>query len=300
MLHRCVRQSTFVKPSIYLSLTTSPVFFNSFQDDGFVTTAAEPWFKVKVQLIQQYFESFITNVSGKVNDIVFVDLYSGSGLYSIGHQKELFPSTALASLQYDLPVSKWIFCEPSSENAKALKIRVNKYFRGKNVVIFESKPEQLFDKFRSYIPQSKGNHKVAIFCVVDPFAIDIPFTTIDKLNDLGFSFLIPYTFSLTSRLDYKFYLKDQRERLNKYLGGFRDIEKLEEVNSNFEFYRRLVKIQQNNMLMLGLNTTLSVHKLNSGLMDMPFYNMGFYSKQLSAKMISTDIQKQSTQQFQLF
>jgi three-Cys-motif partner protein len=174
--------------------------------------------------------------------------YSGSGLYSIGHQKQLFPSAALASLQYELPVSKWIFCEQSSENAKALKIRVNKYFRGKNVVIFESKPEQLIDKFRTYVPQSKGAYKVAVFCLVDPFSIDIPFTTIDKLNDLGFSFLIPYTFSLGGRLDYNFYIKEQRDRLKKYLGGFQDIEKLEDVKSNFEFYKKLVKIQQNNML----------------------------------------------------
>lgn len=283
-----------------MSLSTSPAFFNSFQDDGFVTTAAEPWFKVKVQVIQQYFESFITNVSGKVNDIVFVDLYSGSGLYSFGHQKELFPSVSLTSLQDNLPVSKWIFCEQSSENAKALKIRVNKYFRGKNVVIFESKPEHLLEKFRSYIPQSKAGYKVAIFCVVDPFSLDIPFTTLDKLNDLGFTFLIPYTFSLSNRLDYKFYLREQRDRLKKYLGGFRDFEKLEEVKSNVEFYRKLVKIQQNNMLMLGLNTTVSVHKLNSGLMEMPFYYIGFYSKQLSAKTVAGDIQRQAATQIQLF
>lgn len=283
-----------------MSLTTSPAFFNSFQDDGFVTTAAEPWFKVKVQLIRQYFESFISHVSGRVNDIVFVDLYSGSGLYSVGHQKQLFPSAALTSLQYDLPVSKWIFCEESSENARALRVRVNKYFRGKNVVIFESKPDQLIDRFRSYVPQSKGNYKVAVFCLVDPFSIDIPFTTIDKLTDLGFSFLIPYTFSLGGRLDYTFYLKEQKERLNKYLGGFRDIEKLEDVKSNLEFYKRLVKTQQNNMLMLGLNTSLSVHKLSSGLMEMPFYHIGFYSKQLSVKTVSGDIQNQASKQIQLF
>jgi three-Cys-motif partner protein len=283
-----------------VSLNPSPAFFNSFQDDGFVTTAAEPWFKVKVQLIQQYFESFITNVSGKVNDIVFIDLYSGSGLYSIGHQKQLFPSASLAALQYELPVSKWIFCEQSAENAKALKIRVNKYFRGKNVVIFESKPEQLIDKFRSYVPQSKGAYKVAVFCVVDPFSIDIPFTTLDKLNDLGFSFLIPYTFSLSGRLDYKFYLNEHREKLNKYLGGFKDIEKLEGVKSNLEFYKKLVHIQQNNMLMLGLNTTLSVHKLDSGLMELPVYHTGFYSKQLSPKIVVQEIRERATTQFALF
>lgn len=278
----------------------SSTFFSSFHDDGFVTTAAEPWFKVKVQLIQQYFESFIENVSGKVNEIVFVDLYAGSGLYSIGHRKELFPATALAALQYDLPVSKWIFCEPSPENAKALKIRVNKYFRGKNVVIFESKPEQLIEKFRTYIPPSKAGHKVAVFCVVDPFSMEIPFTTLDKLNDLGFSFLIPYTFALGGRLDHSFYTKQQPEKLKKYLGGFKDIEQLQGVTNNLAFYKKLVKLQQTNMLMLGLNTTLSVHKLSSALMDMPMYYMGFYSKQLPVKTVSGDVQKRTSPQFQLF
>jgi three-Cys-motif partner protein len=281
-----------------LSLQASSQFFSSFQDDGFVTTAAEPWFKVKVQLIQQYFHSFATNISGKVDDIIFVDLFSGSGLYSIGHKKELFAATCLASLQTELPVTKWVFCEHSPENAKALKVRVNKYFRGKNVVIFESKPDQAIDKFRSYVPQSKGSYKVAVFCVVDPFSIDIPLTTISALNDMGFSFLIPYTFSLNNRLDCKFYIKEQKDRLTKYLGGFDD--KFKEANSNHEFYKRLVKTQQNNMLMMGLNTSLSVHKLDSGLMEMPYYYTGFFSKQLSPKVVQQEVLEESQHQFELF
>ena len=283
-----------------MTLQTSSAVLSSFDDDGFITTAAEPWFKVKVQLIQQYFQSFITNVSENVDDIVFVDLFSGSGLYSIGHKKELFAATCLASLQTELPVSKWIFCEHSQENASALKIRVNKYFRGKNVVIFESKPDQLLDKFRSYVPQSKGSYKVAVFCVVDPFSIDIPFTLIDQLTDLGFSFLFPYTFSLNSRLDYKYYQKEQKEKLSKYLGGFKDTDRFQEIKSNQEFYKQLVRAQQNNMLMLGLNTSLSVHKLDSGLMEMPHYYMGFFSKQLSPKVLRQEVLAESHSQLDLF
>ncbi|MFZ2907018.1 MAG: three-Cys-motif partner protein TcmP [Cyclobacteriaceae bacterium] len=283
-----------------MNSSASSAFFSSFQDDGFVTTAAEPWFKVKVQLIQQYFHSFAANVSGKVDNIVFVDLFSGSGLYSIGHQKGLFPATSLASLQTELPISKWIFCEHSVENARALKVRVNKYFRGKNVVIFESKPDQLLDKFQTYIPPSKGGYKVAVFCVVDPFSIDIPFSTVEYLQGLGFSFLIPYTFSLGSRLDYRFYRKDQKERLAKFLGGFKDVDSFQDVKSNVEFYKKLVKIHQNNMLMLGLNTSLTVHKLDSGLMEMPYYYMGFFSKQLSPKIVQHDVQVENYHQLQLF
>lgn len=281
-----------------MNSSSSSAFLSSFQDDGFITTAAERWFKVKVQLIQQYFHSFVTNVSGKVDDIIFVDLFSGSGLYSIGHKKELFAATCLASLQTDLPVSKWIFCEHSSENAKALKVRVNKYFRGKNVVIFESKPDQVIDKFRSYVPQSKGSYKVAVFCVVDPFSIDIPFATIDSLNDMGFSFLIPYNFPLNSRLDCKFYIKEEKDGLTKYLGGAH--EKFKDAKNNHDFYKRVVRAQQNNLLMLGLNTSLSVHKLDSGLMEMPYYYMGFASRQLSPKIVQQEVLAESHHQLQLF
>ena len=283
-----------------MNSSSSSAFSSSFQDDGFVTTAAEPWFKVKVQLIQQYFHSFVTNVSGKVDDIVFVDLFSGSGLYSIGHQKELFAASSLSSLQTELPVTKWIFCEHSAESARALKVRVNKYYRGKNVVIFESKPDQILDKFQLYVPQSKGAYKVAVFCVVDPFSIDIPFTTIEALQSFGFSFLIPYTFSINNRLNYKFYIKEQKDRLAKYLGGFRDVDAFDGVKNNTEFYKKLVRTHQNNMLMLGLNTSLSVHKLDSGLMEMPHYYMGLFSKQLSPKIVQQEVQAESHHQLHLF
>ena len=278
----------------------SSIFSASFSDDGFVTTASEPWFKVKVQLIQQYFQSFVTHVSERVEDIVFVDLYSGSGLYSIGHQKELFAATSLASLEHQVPVSKWIFCEGSTESAHALKIRVKKYFRSKNVVILESKPEHLIDKFRYYVPQSKGTYKVAVFCVVDPFSIDIPFAMLSQLTELGFSFLVPYAFSLNNRLDYKFYLRDQKERLKKYVGGCNDLSAFDDIKSNQEFYKRLVRMHQNSMLMLGLNTSLSAHKLDSGLMEMPLYYMGFYSRQLATNTIQRDIRKSLHAQIQLF
>ncbi|HEU5292128.1 MAG TPA: three-Cys-motif partner protein TcmP [Cyclobacteriaceae bacterium] len=281
-----------------MNSTASSAILCSLHDDGLITTAAEPWFKVKVQLIQQYFHSFVTNVSGKVDDIIFVDLFSGSGIYSIGHKKELFAATCLASLQTHLPVTKWIFCEHSSENSKALKVRVNKYFKGKNVVIVESRLDQAIDKFRSYVPQSKGSYKVAVFCLVDPFSIDIPFTTIDSLNDMGFSFLIPYNFSLNNRLDYKFYIKEQRDKLTKYLGGLH--ENFKESKSNHDFYKRVVRAHQNNILMLGLNTSLSVHKLDSGLMEMPYYYMGFASRQLSPKVVRKEVLVESHHQLQLF
>src|SRR6478752_5109764 len=172
-----------------------------FTDDSFSITAAEPWIKEKVAIVRQYLSSFVLNLHGRIDELVFVDLSAGNGLYSLGAKKEIFAAPSLMALSLDLPINRYIFCESDNTQSGILKIRTNKYFRGKNVIHLEGKPEELIDKLQLYVPQSKGNYKVAVFCLCDPFSLDIPFTVISKLNDLGFSFLIPFTFVLNDHLN---------------------------------------------------------------------------------------------------
>lgn len=269
-----------------------------FNDDGFSITAAEPWFKGKVQVLQNYLQSFVTTAASRTDEIIFVDLFSGSGLYSIGHQKEVFAGAGLASLATDLPIVKWIFCEDNPDHTKAIKTRINKHYKNKNVLVLEADHDSLFSKLRECIPQSKGAYQVAILCLIDPFSIDVPFSLIEKLSSIGFSFLIPFTFSLNERLSCSFYLNEQREKLKRYAGF--QVEQINEVQSNVHFYKRLIKIYQRNMLMLGLNSSLSVHKLNSVFMDIPMYYVGYFSKQISPKNIQREVQSTTQVQFELF
>jgi len=272
-----------------------------FTDDGFSITAAEPWIKEKVAIVRQYLSSFVLNLHGRIDELVFVDLSAGNGLYSLGAKKEIFAASSLMALSLDLPINRYIFCEADNEQSGVLKIRTNKYFRGKNVIHLEGKPEELIDKLQLYVPQSKGNYKVAVFCLCDPFSLDIPFNTISKLNDLGFSFLIPFTFVLNDHLNYKFYTQEQREKVSRFLGGFKDIERLEkDLTSNTVFYKRLIHIFENNMLALGLNAATSVHKIDSGLMEVPMYYTGLFSKQFATKAILQDVEAARNVQFDLF
>ena len=270
-----------------------------FSNDGFGITAAEPWFKVKVQLLQSYLQTFITHSSGRADEIIFVDLFAGSGLYSHGHQKEVFPSCGLASLASDWPFSKWILCERNPEEVRALKIRTNKHFRRKNVVILDQPFDELFEKLRLYVPQTKGGYRATTICLVDPFSLDIHFSFLQKLAEIGFSFLIPFTFNLNGWHDYRYYTEEHGEKLKKYLGT-KDLAKLESVQSNVQFYKHLVRIYQNNMLMLGLNTTLTMHKIESSLMELPAYYVGFFSRQIPTKSIQRDIRESRQEQLELF
>jgi three-Cys-motif partner protein len=271
-----------------------------FPDDGLPSTAAESWVRLKIQAIGQYLSSFAGQLAGKVDDIIFVDLYAGNGLYSIGSRKELFASAALTALSLDVPISKFVLCEKDTDRMSALKIRVNKYFRHKHVILLDGKPEDLVSRLELYVPPTKGNYKSAVICLCDPFSLEMSFESVRQLAEKGFSFLIPFTFALNDRVNYEFYLVESRERLRKFLGSD-NLERIEkDVDSNMIFYKKLVRIYQSNLLGMGFNGSMSVHKLDSGLMELPAYYMGFYSRSLSTRDIQEDVEATHHVQFDLF
>ncbi|HEY9007968.1 MAG TPA: three-Cys-motif partner protein TcmP [Ohtaekwangia sp.] len=287
-----------MKKSFSLSSKPTPQA-SFFQHDGLSVTAVESWFKVKVQLIERYVQSFIANASGRADEIVFVDLCAGSGLFSFGHQKELFAGAGLSLLSSNLPVSRWIFCEQDNDQRHALQQRVTHYFRNKNVMILDAPVDALADKLKSVIPQPARGNKVAVLCLVDPFSFEIPYATIDKLASQGFSFLMPFTWVMNQRMNYAYYLDEHRDRIKRFL-GIADLQRLSTVQSNQQFYKHMVRIYQNNMLMLGLNTALSVHKVDSRLMELPAFYIGFFSKKFSTKAVLNDIQESEHVQFELW
>ena len=277
----------------------SPNDRSFFLPDGFSVTATEPWFKVKVEVIQSYLRAFVMNVSAKADEIVFVDLFSGSGLYSVGYQKEIFPGSCLASLSSELPITQWILCERDPESLKLLHHRVEHFFHRKNVVILDLELSHLTDKFRKIITPSKRGYTVAVFCLVDPFNFEIPLATIDSFASLGFNFLMPFTFLLNERSNYQYYLREHPERLLRYL-GLNNFERLAGVQNNLQFYKRIVRMYQNRMLVMGLNTALSVHKTESKLMEVPAYYIGLFSRHFSAKAIQEDANLSGQLQIELY
>jgi three-Cys-motif partner protein len=273
----------------------------SLPDDGFSVTAAEPWIKAKISIIQQYLTSYVGTIAGKADEIVFIDLFAGNGIYSLGARTDLFAATSLMALAQDLPVTKFILCDKEEDPLKSLKVRVNKYFRDKNVLLLNGRPEELPQKFDLYVPKRKRGYRVAVFCVVDPFSLDISFDTIAQLADQGFDFLIPFTFVLNDRLNDRYYLREAGDKLQRFVGGNTDIKRFgSEVYNNPSFYKKLVQVYESNMLAMGYNTSLSSHRLDSGLMELNSYQIGFFSRQFSTKAIQQNVEATLHVQFDLF
>jgi three-Cys-motif partner protein len=265
-----------------------------FGDDGFIVTEAEPWMLQKMSIYRQFISSFVATVRDHVDAIAIVDLYAGNGLFSLGSSPGQFLGLPLMSLSIDLPIHKFLFCESDLVQLKALKIRINKHFRNKHVLLLEGTPEELIEKLIMHAPVDKGNFKSAVLCFCDPFSIEMPFYIVNKLALLGFSFVMPFHFVLNEKINYSYYLKS--ERLKLFLGYATDLLKEETVTSNIQFYKLLIRAYYRNMESLGFNGTFTSTKIDSGLFELPSYQIGFFSKKLS----TISIQKSFDSQYSLF
>jgi three-Cys-motif partner protein len=268
-----------------------------FSDDGFVVTAAEPWIKEKLQVVQLYLRSFLQHLAGRAGETVLLDLSAGNGLFSLGSSRELFPGTPLVSLASGLPFSKFIFCERDVAQAGVLKVRVNKYFRDRNVLILEG--PRSAERIRMFVPQGR-EHTTGI-CLVDTFSIDIPFAMLDDLSEMGFSFLVVFTMPLSDELDFSYYLEEEREKLRRFLGGYKDPEKIErDLEGNLQFYKRMVASFQNSMAALGMDSVMTSQKMDSGLMELPQYTIGLFSRQVDCRAVQEGVSNSRHIQFHLF
>ncbi|MEZ4972033.1 MAG: three-Cys-motif partner protein TcmP [Cyclobacteriaceae bacterium] len=269
-------------------------------DDDLVVTTGEPWVRQKVQLIRQHLIAFTSALAHQVDEIIVVDLFAKNGLYCLGAKRELFSGIPMMSLQEDLPISRYVFCESDPEQFKALKVRVNKYFREKNAVLMNGRPDELVDKLKMYIPESRRSHRVATLCVADSFSLEPSFEFVKSFSEYGFTFLVPLTFHLGAKINHRFYLNRETLKVNQFLGAGDSENSDWNTDNNLLFYKQLVSKWGSRVSELGFDFSSTTQRLDSGLMEIPTYQMCLLSSKYSSKAIQTDALSGSNIQFALF
>ncbi|MBX7126445.1 MAG: three-Cys-motif partner protein TcmP [Cyclobacteriaceae bacterium] len=286
----------------YLDATTRAVPpLTDFPNDGFPVTAAEGWYRHKMRIVQDYLAAYVGQLAGRADDFTLVDLYAGNGLYSMGTRRERFAGSALAALGQDLPIHRYIFCEAEADQLGALKVRVNRHFRNKHVILLEGRPEHLLEKIKLYAPASRQGFASSLICLCDPFSLNPPFSVVQELAAHGFTLIVPFTFPLNAQMDFQFYLGPERHRLVTFLGREELVDRLAgQVGNNHDFYRKLVRQYELQLLALGYTCGLSTHKVDSGLMDLPVYHIALFSKELPARSVTHLVQAGSATQLSMF
>jgi three-Cys-motif partner protein len=255
-------------------------------DDGLPTTFAEAWVIKKTELLLRYIEAYCKHMAYRNDQLIFLELFSGNGIKTIGQQSGKFTGLNLSLLEKGLPFFKYCFCPVNEEDARALKVRVNKWHKDKNVLILEGKREELIERIKLYIPKNNSNFKVGTLCLIDAFTLKLNYLWIDLLAEHGFDFLVVFTFPLTEAHNWKYYLNEERTTLSKFLGSYNAVEKLQRAShDNLSFYKKLFELHQHDMKLLGYDCLHLSHKFDSGLMNTPFYYTASFTKSVSAKMM---------------
>lgn len=243
---------------------------------------------------------FIERLAGYADEFILVELFSGNGMFTIGNSGERWGSTALDLMGNGLPFKKWILCERDRDDANTLRIRTRRHFRNNHVLIFEDSLQELPGKLAHYIPQSTRHYRVAALCIADSFSLVFPFDFVTGTLPLKLSFIIPFTFCLNARHDYRFYLNEQRDKLERFLGRTTAGTRLAEASGNHHFYKHLVRLYHQEMMLFGLGGSLSVHPLDSGLMELPAYYTGLFTSNRLVRGIQKELQQKAYTQFTLF
>lgn len=269
-------------------------------NDGFAIPEIEQWNLEKYRLIGKYIETFTENRREKSEDMIYVDLTAGSGVNRIKETGELVLGSPLIALSNPIAFSKYIFCERETELVQALKIRINKQFRRKNVVIFGRDVNIMTDKFSFYIPKATDKYKISGICLIDAFSMNIHFEAIKALAELGMNFLLVLSMPMNDYQNYHHYNTEEKENLEKFMGAsFDQLEGLKETTDNELYFRHLVKNYKNQIEKLGYKTTGSFQPMTSNEMQLPLYYLGYFAQNHSAEKMWKEVQKSTASRSQI-
>jgi len=270
------------------------------EDDGFAIGRSSSWTLRKNQLIRHYLQVFTGTMKRKFNYMVYLDMNSGSGISRLENGTITIGSPVIALSNPDR-FSKYIFTDKSKDHADALKIRIMKYCRDENSLVFHGDPNQLIERLIYYIPDSSKRYKVSTLCLIDASSLDMDFDTIRILSEIGVNFLVIFGLPWDSPDQYRICIEEQRELLNSFLGKpWSHYKNGLKIGNNELFFRNLVKFYHQNLMELGYMVKGSFHKIESSSSDIPVFFCGYYSNTTGTRKIHTEVIKRLEAQVKLF
>jgi len=146
------------------------------------------------------------------------------------------------------PFTKYILCEQDPDRFEALKKRVERDYNHLNYELLSGDSNQNIEAVIKSIPSFKKGNTLLPFCFVDPFSLDLSFTTVAKLGKNLMDFLILQALHMDANRNFEKYMKDENQRISNYLG-------LENWREVFEQKNRAVVLRN---IALGAEETIGI------------------------------------------
>lgn len=189
-------------------------------DDGLPTPEIGAWGEKKYRHVQLYASLFIRSIRTKWDDLVYIDLFAGSGRARIRGTRRVVNASPLLILGMPEAFDKYIFCEGDESYAEALETRCRRDFPNRKVAIVCGNANASVENIVAKMPRHGNNHKVLGFCFLDPFQMqNLCFSTIENLSQKFMDFLVLIPSSMDANRNERNYVHSRNKTLENFVGN---------------------------------------------------------------------------------
>lgn len=272
------------------------------ENDGLEIPDVGSWALSKYNLVGRYCDIFTKSMKNKWENLIYIDLFAGSGFSRIKSTNQIIYGSPLIALSLPIKFTKYIFCEKKPELFNSLKKRLEK-FENKNIELFNGDSNDIIDKIISSVPKFSKQNRGLSFGFVDPYSLNLHFNTIRKLSQsIRIDFLILLALHMDANRNFKSYFDCENHKIDLFLDypKWRDDLLKNPIKNHEGFIRFLAKKYRDNMELLGYQPTETFQQIRSDKKNLPLYYLAYFSKHSLGNKFWKEVQKASNPQKGLF
>src|SRR5258706_4716159 len=177
-------------------------------DDGLFTPEIKRHSLEKIRLHNRYARIFATAMRNSWPQLAYVGLYAGAGRARIAGTSEILETSALAVLHQPDRFTDYIYVDRNPDCVEALASRIRNARATETVTVIPSDVNESVGAVRRALPPYSRSRGLLSFCFIDPFDVQLKFSTISGLSHLRMDFLVLLMLGVDARRNFNRYLTD--------------------------------------------------------------------------------------------
>lgn len=200
-------------------MSPRPIEIPFLEDDGLLTPEVGDWAIDKYRLLKLYATLFTTSMRSRWDELIYVDLFAGTGRAKIRGTERIVPASPLLALTVEHPFNRYVFCEADPQRMSALQVRVRQGFSGTDCRFVPGDVNATVHAILGELPAIRYGRKFLTFCFVDPFSLkNLRFETISALSIRYVDFLVLIPSGYDATRNEGIYLAPENRTIDRFLG----------------------------------------------------------------------------------
>ena len=176
--------------------------------DGLYTPEIKRHSLEKIRLHNRYSSIFATAMRTKWDNLGYIGLYAGAGHARVADTGEVVETSALAVLRQPHPFTDYVYVDANPLCAQALETRAQAVQGAARVTILPADVNTSAEAVKRALPRFSKSRTLLSFCFVDPFTLELQFSTIRALSTLQMDFLVLLMLGVDGRRNFQSYLSN--------------------------------------------------------------------------------------------